>query len=379
MLMADACIAHLKLLTARRFATARQTTKTGSATGIRMSTHEAMKEQDPDSGVHSGQKLQKWSESLNIFQNFLETHEGRYPTKKENPSLYAWVASQRNAHREGKLSSTQINALEQCGFIWNKQDYEWDIKFQMYCEFLKQNNGKDPSQRCTDEPEHTLAVWLLRVRSSYRDNTLKTERERRLKAIGFKFDPMDESWKNMLDKLRAFKRAHLAWPGIRPKDADEKQLAQWLKFQIRAYNRGTMSVEKRQLLDELDFKTYREREPAPDLAWRENFNKIATYRSRHGHLPKTKTWQKSAEKNEIDQLCSWLTIQRDKYAEGTLAAWQIESLKSVGFEFKKLGQINHEKWESKYESVKTFLQTHQREPRDHGPDQHERLLGKWLR
>lgn len=375
--MAESCNSHGKLLTVGGFATARRTTRTVTATGSRMSTHESMKDQCPDSGEYSGQKYEKWSENLTNLRNFLETHKGRYPTKQENPSLYAWVASQRNARRVGRLNANQINTLEQFGFISNKQDYEWQNTFAQYCQFLLDNGGRDPSQRCPDEPEHTLAVWLLGVRRSYRKGTIKPDREKKLKSIGFRFEPMDEEWRNAYERLRDYKRKHLTWPTAN--EDDGKKLVAWLNFQARAYARGTMSEEKRELLDELDFQSYREREPAADLAWRENFRRVAAYRSEHGHLPKSKTWITSAEKTEIDQMCSWLTTQRDKYAEGTLEDRQIESLNSIGFEFRKLQIINIEKWETQFSSIRTFLETHQREPRDSGHDQHERSLGKWLR
>ncbi len=71
----------------------------------------------------------------------------------------------------------------------------WEENYNALIKFLEENNNAEvlftkwPAQRSKDENEKRLAVWMMGVKSRYKENALSDERMKQLKKINFPFDP----------------------------------------------------------------------------------------------------------------------------------------------------------------------------------------------
>ena len=67
----------------------------------------------------------RWNEKFNTLKEYLGTHDGKYPTKRDPSRLGEWIDTQRKAHnrpegtRYKPLSEDQIRRLESLpGWTW---------------------------------------------------------------------------------------------------------------------------------------------------------------------------------------------------------------------------------------------------------------------
>ena len=99
-------------------------------------------------------------------------------------------------------------------------------------------------------------------------------------------------------------------------------LGDWLVRQRHARNAGTLSEERINLLDQLKFSW----EDRYALQWDDFYRQAEKYYQDHGHL------RISADHKRLK---TWVTDQRDKYAQGKLSEDQIARLSSIGMHWEK--------------------------------------------
>lgn len=99
-------------------------------------------------------------------------------------------------------------------------------------------------------------------------------------------------------------------------------LGDWLVRQRHARNGGTLSEERINLLDQLKFSW----EDRYALQWDDFYRQAEKYYQDHGHL------RISADHKRLK---TWVTDQRDKYAQGKLSEDQIARLSSIGMHWEK--------------------------------------------
>jgi hypothetical protein len=65
-----------------------------------------------------------WEKRRNSLEEYLNKHNGQYPTKATNKSLAEWIKKQRMAYKKNKLSPEQIASLEKL------PNWQWDGRVQ---------------------------------------------------------------------------------------------------------------------------------------------------------------------------------------------------------------------------------------------------------
>jgi hypothetical protein len=78
--------------------------------------------------------------------------------------LSGWVKRQRNNLKEGKLSPSQINRLDDLDFIWNRLEGAWYDKYNQLKVFSKKSGKTEVPTRYN----RSLAEWTQRQRREYR-------------------------------------------------------------------------------------------------------------------------------------------------------------------------------------------------------------------
>lgn len=98
--------------------------------------------------------------------------------------LGTWVSKQRQLRKRGKLSKEKIDALNSLEFTWSTADADWEEKFKRLHEWTT-NHG----HASVPFNEGELGWWVNTQRQCKRKGKLSSSRERRLRALGFVWNP----------------------------------------------------------------------------------------------------------------------------------------------------------------------------------------------
>jgi Helicase associated domain len=239
------------------------------------------------------------------------------PYPRDDPGLRAWLDRQRHTLRQQKrqmkqqrrtddeddnsqeLSATiqdRIEKLESLGYSLSPREDNWESKFQQLQDFANERGGRFPYDCSLDDlsspSERSLLWWCRFQRTSYKrfvqdedhhapaavneaaptdgvgsnDTTkpsrhalLTKERLAKLEAIGFRFDPFEETWNRRYRELIAYCRHH---GNCRvPADYPANQcLAVWVGEQRYHYKKfreqrpNSMTAHRIELLNEIGFE-----------------------------------------------------------------------------------------------------------------------------
>jgi len=113
-------------------------------------------------------------------------------------ALGRWVGNQRFFYKKYKngesnrITLQRINALDKIGFVWNLNDYRWQMKYKELVSHCAKTGCRFIP--CKFDSNPGLAVWCSTQRNQwYRHkiglpNTLSIDRMRALNKIGFVFE-----------------------------------------------------------------------------------------------------------------------------------------------------------------------------------------------
>jgi hypothetical protein len=96
-----------------------------------------------------------------------------------------WISAQRVSYRQGVLSNKKIALLEAIGFKWNpiiEKEKVWEDNFTLLKKFGEDNGHFSINKENTDVK---FCSWVYAQKTAYRKKTIKPERVKMLKSIGF--------------------------------------------------------------------------------------------------------------------------------------------------------------------------------------------------
>ena len=169
--------------------------------------------------------------------------------------LGSWVMYQRSQNEA--ISNHRVDLLNSIGFVWNALDSQWDRMFQRLVRYKKQHHGSTLVSAGGYEVDNQLKKWGDHQRQSYRRENISVDRIKRLESIDFVWDPLEEQWMAMYDRLRAYKNKHKSTQVPRTYTTAENHLphlGSWVYKQRSLYRNGK-SLEKRvEYLNSIDFE-----------------------------------------------------------------------------------------------------------------------------
>jgi len=242
------------------------------------------------------------------------------------PELAGWVAMQRRAKKQSRLTPEQVSRMEEIGFAWSTHDGGWDAMFAKLVEHMRpMHNGKPREVPASDE----LKRWVLTQRQFKKRGDLDPEREKRLTSIGFEWEPFSAQWEGMFARLRAYhaERGNCLVPSKWPKD---QQLASWVGTQRMRKSEGKLSAERISKLDALNFEWRPGRSGGGEVErepWEKMFAQLQSFHQATGHASVPQTYPANKK------LAWWVTTQRRKHRKQKLADWQIARLNELNFEW----------------------------------------------
>ena len=193
----------------------------------------------------------------NLLEKYKE-REGHCLVPKEHVEegkrLGRWVSSQRDALRDGRMTSGRKERLDAIGFCWDALEYEWECNFKLLEQFAKREGHCDVP-RSHEEDGKLLGQWLAAQRSIRKKGTLEKSRQERLEELGVIWNLQEtrnnRKWMHKYNLLAKFKEREGHCKVPRKYVEEGENLGYWLDKQKEAHRKGKLDPERYQKLDEL--------------------------------------------------------------------------------------------------------------------------------
>jgi superfamily II DNA or RNA helicase len=264
-----------------------------------------------------------WDEMYGVLVRYKEETGRANPPQDavfEERNLGAWLNTQRQFRRDGKLSTERIATLDGIGVAWNPLDAKWSFMSEVYARYVKKNGESNPSWQVIVEGEK-LGVWLTYQRKSRRDGKLSAERIAILDGIGIEWNPLNTQWPIMAEiYARYVKKTGVVNPPRDTTFAEGKNLGAWLNNQCQSRRDGKLSAERIAVLDGIGI----EWNPL-DAKWSFMSEVYARYVKKNGVANPSQTTLFEGE-----NLGRWLNTQRQIRRDGKLSAERIAILDGLG-------------------------------------------------
>eukprot|EP00189_Rhodosorus_marinus_P012931 CAMPEP_0184743988 /NCGR_PEP_ID=MMETSP0315-20130426/6785_1 /TAXON_ID=101924 /ORGANISM="Rhodosorus marinus, Strain UTEX LB 2760" /LENGTH=494 /DNA_ID=CAMNT_0027215495 /DNA_START=117 /DNA_END=1602 /DNA_ORIENTATION=- len=259
----------------------------------------------------------------------------------------------RSLRDRGKLSETQIRALDEVGFVWSSSRFEtW---LEMF-ESLKQYKAEHGHFRIDSRNYPELARWVAQTRYHKRVGKLSKRTYEILSSINFDWEHSDDgqTWEESFAELLELnsRTVHAA-----DFTSTHARLGRWLRTQRILARKGLLDPEREKLLVENGINVMKKK--TESALWEDRFQELMAWKEKHGEL-------KAHPGNLEDHLHRWM--QRQRLFRAQLSPDQEQRLGEIGFVWD-----TEEEWEGKYEELATFYRNH-----GHGDVPTSEALGLWL-
>lgn len=310
----------------------------------------------------------EWYEKLDTLKEYKARHGHvnvplEYP---DNPSLGHWIHNQRREYRyflAGKrsyLTEERKKALEEIGFNFGVTKPTWNASFEELKKFAKEE-GHPHVPLNVPEKYRILRNWVTYQRHEYQlfkkgdtQTSMTTERIKKLKGIGFEFEPSEVSWqtkfsqlKELSEKLGHFDLSHL----------DEyKALASWVHRQRKGYKAKTLAQDRINKLNSIGFPWNKKRGN-----WEQSYQELKDFYQNNGHL--------NVPIASHPKLYSWMRNQRAWYYKLFMKMRKEPSIKPRNYDemmkrvklMEDLGfvwDLQRETWFEKYSELQQYYVIH---------------------
>jgi hypothetical protein len=313
-----------------------------------------------------------WNERFESVKSFYSKNN-KYPSqsltnKKEN-SLKQWINTQRKDKKESKIKEDRIKLLETLpNWEWEIDlDLKWNKKFESVKSFYSKNN-KYPSQYSKDKEEQILGTWIGRQKTNKKKGKLTEEQIKLLETFpNWKWNNSD-NWDKTFNIIKSFYSKNNKYPSQYSKDKEEQILGMWIGRQKTNKKKGKLTEGKIKLLESIPNWKWE-----VGLMWNEKFNTVKYFYSKNNKYPSIYSKDK-----EEKTLGTWIGTQKKSQkgkGSGKLIEEQIKLLESLP---NWKWDVNPDKWNKKFESVKSFIQKNNKYPSYKGIDKEEKRLNRWI-
>lgn len=260
----------------------------------------------------------QWEERLNALARFkrkaghCEVPRGYAP----DPKLATWLLVQRRDKRLGKLLPERAAKLDEIGVVWDPHNAAWERRFESLATFKAASGHCNVPRGYSRDP--ALPTWITHQRAAKRRGQLSLDRTERLAAMGFVWDPKEDTEEELFAQLKRFvaEAGHCNVPETHPLFGS---VGQWLTAQRMAKRKGTLSPDRVAKLEALGVSW----DPHAD-AWEKRFEALRHFHSREGNCDPPPSHRKDIG------LYAWLVKQRVDYRRGVLSPVRAAKLEQLG-------------------------------------------------
>lgn len=291
---------------------------------------------------------QNFDEYVNALNNFKAEYGHCGVRFHLDKKLYQWCEKVRQTYKnqesgiilDSTLSQTQIDRLNDVGFIWNMGRSK---SFQERLAELKAYKAKHGHCNVSKHDMQKLYTWTQAIRKAYADKSqgksplmeLTDDMIETLESIGFQWNLGRANWfEKNLEKLREYKNKH---GDCKVTNTDSAKFLYAWCLKLRKWKDSPNPLERLssyqiKQLDNLGFEWNNARK-SEQFCFDNGFNALQEYKEKHGHC-------NVAEKDDR-RLYSWcykirntMTRVRDgKYPSLSLTEEQVQKLSDLGFDF----------------------------------------------
>jgi len=237
-----------------------------------------------------------------------------------------------NLQRELK-KSIAVSILDRIGS-------NWDEMYGKLCAFKKEHGHCNVPNRFSKDA--SLGAWIHTQRMAYKNSKLSQKKIMLLNKIGHSWDPFEESWNKMYNKLSAFQRKYKhcnvlhRWP-------QNISLGSWVHTQRMNYKKKKLPQKKIILLNKIEFSW----DPMEE-AWNTFYQKLKEYKNKHKNcnIPYRYIHDKS--------LANWVKTQRINYKKKKLPQKKIMLLDKIGFSWDPMEEV----WNTLYHKLQGYRDAH---------------------
>lgn len=202
--------------------------------------------------VNELSKISSWKSFKELLIEF--KNENGHCDVPTSHKLYKRCLNLKKRYEKGVLEEYQYNELTELGFNWEFSIYNdelWELMFKMLKEFVAIHGHANVPRSYKNTQ---LATWVHTQRKN--KDTMPKERKEKLLSVGFEFTLAkkrnDERWELMFKKLLEFKK-EFGHTRVSSRYKD-KELANWVNSQKKAYKAGKMTPERYERLVAIGFE-----------------------------------------------------------------------------------------------------------------------------
>lgn len=305
--------------------------------------------------------------NLLIPQNFRTLNGIEYD--ENGVTLGSWFNTQKMSYRNGTLRLDRKEKLERIVNSFEKirdwqQSYELAKNYYEYYgnsnipQHFKTINGYD-----YDESGFSLGSWADTQRANFKTNKLLPERRELLEKIEFRLQIIDY-WQQGYEMAKKYYEYHgnleMLWSfkttdGI-SYDDDGLNLGRWVYKQKKAFKKGTLNDDKKELLEKIGMKFEKKTKERQHCEWEKYYNLAKNYYEHHKNIniPQKFKTINGIEYNENGiNLGSWLVSQKQSYKKGSLSLEHQTKLEQLGVDLEV--SLFDKKWIDTYELLCQYI------------------------
>ena len=153
-----------------------------------------------------------WPHYFGLLKAFAaDRGHAKVPRSYRTPAghtLGAWCYRQRALNRLNRLPPERVAELEAIGFDFDPRARAWEQGFKALQSWKAETGNPSPSGDAIGADGFAVGQWCSEQRRSHRLNRLARDQIKRLEALGFVFNLLDEAWEKRFRALVAFKGRH---------------------------------------------------------------------------------------------------------------------------------------------------------------------------
>jgi superfamily II DNA or RNA helicase len=217
-----------------------------------------------------------WQKRLEELSAYAQEHGHCNVKRNENEALSTYLKEIRQAYREGRLAPERIADFEKLGMLWGDKKARL---FEDTCRQMavyRQEHGGLPPTNTRLRQERILIGRMIKLRVAYRAGELNGEQIRRLRELGFSFEPDEERWQKRYGELKEY----VAKSGNPNRIPSGHRLANWVCAVKVSYRNGHLSQEKIDLLEKIGV-SWDDAGRLNEL-WKSNYQSVAEYFRKNG-------------------------------------------------------------------------------------------------
>ena len=273
---------------------------------------------------------------------------------------------------ETKIENFKIsNTVRQIQDIFRKIDnclsLSWDDYYALAVQYYKENGNLLVPMNYSKNGMN-LGVWINEKRKTMKGHghgrTLTEEQIQKLDAIGMVWDKFKEQWDETYAIVKVYYEENGNLEGLKNKKLDGKNIYQWLGDQIKSYNKGTLSEERIQLLEQIGIVWNQN-----ESRWQKMFDLAQEYYKENGSLLSIKD----------EKLKNWIQVQRRAYKENEtstkLSEEKIKKLESIGM----VWDVKEKEFSDMYELAQKYYEEHGNLLLPHKYVINEKNLSSWIK